>query len=182
MFKKRINFVKVKKVFCPKCAYTAHRHVYLFCFKIIWRNIYFSLICTSLGIRGNTKVQYFRDSRKLRVPSDKETAQRRFNLAAALLGKREKPKVWHVQQSNPAQELSAPLAVQGNQRAFFHCTSSTSMVSLTPAAVKGLQSQPRDQIYGLSTFTGLQEHPGGDFWDNSPALRRGMRSRRECQA
>lgn len=131
------------------------------------REYFFPLICLSCGIRGNTNVpaQHIRNTRKPRVPSDRETIHRHFSLASTLLGKR-KTKHWERNEET-LHRLNAPLTVHGNQRAFFycpvswHCTLSASGVSLIPVAVKYLQTQTRDQIYGLSMFTGLQEYPRG---------------------
>lgn len=59
------------------------------------REYFFPLICISCGIRGNTNIpaQHIRNTRQLRVPSDRETIHRHFSLASTLLGKR-KTKHW----------------------------------------------------------------------------------------
>lgn len=156
--------LRQKKGLCTKWTHTAHCHVCLVCFKIIS----FSLLWISFGIRGSTNIpaQYIRDTRKLRVPSDRETIHGYFQLSDG----KEKPNTWNVQQRNPAQ-AQCPPGCPLEPKGIFHCPTPWHCILSLSVVVKCLQTQSREQIYGVSAFTGLQEYPGGYSWDNSPELR-----------
>lgn len=112
---------KAKKWLCPKCALYSniHCHVYLFCLKVIWGSISFSLICISFGVIGKTNAptQYIRDTRKLRVPYDRGTSTNSGAFLPGINFIREKhPNIWDVPETNPAQPwwpTNCPLESKG---------------------------------------------------------------------